>query len=178
MPKWRCERRHIQDVTSYAHHVFKAFDVNSTGSISFRDMLVSLSTLLHGSLYEKLIWTFRVYDLNGDGVITKTEMGNVVVAVCELMGIDLRPPSGSTLGLDYIPKRRDSVTVDINALSWMGGNPHMEMTARELRETVEMAFNRLDTNQDGVLTREEFVASCLQDESISVSLKNFQFDLL
>ena len=67
------------DVTSYAHHVFKAFDVNSTGSISFRviaqlsrtstcwfwfwfdifvlqDMLVSLSTLLHGSLYEKLIW--------------------------------------------------------------------------------------------------------------------------
>ena len=24
------------DVTSYAHHVFKAFDVNSTGSISFR----------------------------------------------------------------------------------------------------------------------------------------------
>jgi len=166
------------NVTSYAHHVFKAFDVNSTGSISFRDMLVSLSTLLHGSLYEKLIWTFRVYDLNGDGVITKTEMGNVVVAVCELMGIDLRPPSGSTLGLDYIPKRRDSVTVDLNALSWMGGNPHMEMTARELRETVEMAFNRLDTNQDGVLTREEFVASCLQDESISVSLKNFQFDLL
>ena len=29
-----------------------------------------------------------------------------------------------------------------SALSWMGGNPHMEMTARELRETVEMAFNR------------------------------------
>ena len=29
------------------------------------------------------------------GVITKTEMGNVVVAVCELMGIDLRPPVGS-----------------------------------------------------------------------------------
>ena len=26
------------------------------------------------------------------GVITKTEMGNVVVAVYELMGIDLRPP--------------------------------------------------------------------------------------
>ena len=34
-------------------------------------MLVSLSTLLHGTLYEKLMWTFRVYDLNGDGV---TEM--------------------------------------------------------------------------------------------------------
>jgi Ca2+-binding EF-hand superfamily protein len=34
-------------------------------------MLVSLSTLLHGTQHEKLKWTFRVYDLNGDGVITK-----------------------------------------------------------------------------------------------------------
>jgi Ca2+-binding EF-hand superfamily protein len=34
-------------------------------------MLISLSTLLHGTLYEKLKWTFRLYDLNGDGVITK-----------------------------------------------------------------------------------------------------------
>jgi hypothetical protein len=36
-----------------------------------QDMLISLSTLLHGTLYEKLKWTFRLYDLNGDGVITK-----------------------------------------------------------------------------------------------------------
>ena len=53
---------------------------------------MSLSTLLHGTLHEKLMWTFRVYDLNGDGVITKTEMGNVVVAVYELMGIILQSP--------------------------------------------------------------------------------------
>ena len=57
---------------------------------------MSLSTLLHGTLYEKLMWTFRVYDLNGDGVITKTEMGNVVVAVYELMGIILKPPVSTT----------------------------------------------------------------------------------
>ena len=53
-----------------------------------QDMLVSLSTLLHGSLYQKLSWTFRLYDLNGDGTITKTEMANVVVAVYELLGIE------------------------------------------------------------------------------------------
>jgi len=166
------------NATSYGHHVFKAFDVESTGSISFRDMLVSLSTLLHGTLHEKLIWTFRMYDLNGDGVITKTEMGNVVVAVYELMGINLKPPIGSGCTLDYLPKRRDSVSVDVTAMSWMSPSIHMEMSARQLRDNVEMAFNRLDTNQDGVLTREEFVDSCLQDPNISHSMENFQFKLI
>ena len=63
-------------------------------------MLVSLSTLLHGTLHEKLFWTFRMYDLNGDGLITKNEMGNVVVAVYELMGIILKPPV-SNIGYKY-----------------------------------------------------------------------------
>ena len=99
------------DATSYAHHVFKAFDVSSTGSISFRvslklilplhlssallqDMLVTLSTLLHGTLHEKLMWTFRLYDLDCDGQITKTELGNVVVAVYQLMGIEFTAKVG------------------------------------------------------------------------------------
>ena len=51
-------------------------------------MLVSLSTLLHGSLEEKLSWTFRLYDLNHDGSITKNEMAAVVVAVYELLGVE------------------------------------------------------------------------------------------
>ena len=64
-------------------------------------MLVSLSTLLHGTLHEKLIWTFRLYDLNGDGVITKTEMGNMVVAVYELMGIILKPPGSKNKNIGF-----------------------------------------------------------------------------
>lgn len=76
----------------YAHHVFKAFDANRKGSISFSDMLISLSTLLRGTTYEKLRWTFTLYDLNGDGFITKTEVLNVMIAVHELMGIAATPP--------------------------------------------------------------------------------------
>jgi len=75
----------------YAHHVFKAFDANRNGSISFRDMLISLSTLLRGSTYERLKWTFTLYDLNKDGYITKQEVLNVIVAVHELMGFHASP---------------------------------------------------------------------------------------
>ena len=49
------------------------------------------------------MWTFRMYDLDGDGVITKVEMGNVVVAVYELMGILLLPPvsNNQEISLNY-----------------------------------------------------------------------------
>jgi Kv channel-interacting protein len=66
--------------------VFKAFDVNCNGAISFRDHIVTLSTLLRGSVYERLKWTFKLYDLNGDGCISRGELAEVVQAVHELMG--------------------------------------------------------------------------------------------
>ena len=60
-------------------------------------MLVSLSTLLHGSLEEKLSWTFRLYDLNHDGSITKAEIAAVVVAVYELLGVECAELVSSTV---------------------------------------------------------------------------------
>ena len=53
-------------------------------------MLVSLSTLLRGTAYEKLKWTFMLYDLNKDGYITKQEILNVIIAVHKLEGIRMK----------------------------------------------------------------------------------------
>ena len=50
-----------------------------------------------------------------------------------------------------------------------------EMDITMLMEKVNMVFERLDTNRDGVLTREEFIEGCLQDREIQQSLDNFQF---
>ena len=53
-----------------------------------------------------------------------------------------------------------------------------EMDISMLMEKVEIVFTRLDTNQDGVLTKEEFIEGCLQDQEILQSLENFQFNIL
>lgn len=53
-----------------------------------------------------------------------------------------------------------------------------EMDISLLMEKVEIVFSRLDTNQDGVLTKEEFIEGCLQDQEILQSLENFQFNIL
>jgi len=55
-------------------------------TLTMQDMLMTLSTLLRGSIYEKLRWTFKLYDLNGDGCITRSELSQIVLAIHELMG--------------------------------------------------------------------------------------------
>lgn len=45
-----------------------------------------LSILSRGSVEEKLRWTFQLYDINGDGFITREEMTDIVTAIYELMG--------------------------------------------------------------------------------------------
>ena len=51
----------------------------------------------------------------------------------------------------------------------------MEMTARQLRDNVEEAFDKLDTNHDGILTRDEFINSCLQVISTKISQVTIHF---
>jgi Ca2+-binding EF-hand superfamily protein len=48
--------------------------------------VTGLSILSRGTLEEKLRWTFSLYDINGDGYITKEEMSEIVTAIYDLMG--------------------------------------------------------------------------------------------
>ncbi|CAK1597326.1 unnamed protein product [Parnassius mnemosyne] len=112
------------------------------------ELLVMLSTLLRGSVYERLRWAFRLYDVDGDGAITRQELAEVVVAVHELLG--RRAPPGSPAG------RLDDAKAN---------------------EQVDRVFRKLDLNQDGVITIEEFLESCLKDDVITRSLQMFDTGL-
>lgn len=80
--------------TSYAGHNL-AFphcgkcsrdNVDQCRFLWFQDFVIGLSKLSRGSIDEKLHWTFSLYDINGDGCITREEMTDIVTAVYELMG--------------------------------------------------------------------------------------------
>lgn len=72
--------------SKYPHYVFNNLDKENTGVINFEDFITLLSRLSRGSLNDRLKWIFSLYDLNGDGCITRQEMTDVVQAVYDLMG--------------------------------------------------------------------------------------------
>ena len=55
-----------------------------------QDFAIGLSILLKGSIEDKLKWIFSVYDVNKDGVLSKTELKDLTTSVNKIVLDDLR----------------------------------------------------------------------------------------
>jgi len=87
-----------------------------------------------------LKWIFCVYDVNKDGVLSKSEIREVTAAVYDLMG----SPSG---------ERQKS-----------------EAAEQVITTRADIAFKNMDLDQDGVVTLDEFLTFCKEDLKMVQSL--------
>lgn len=71
-----------------------------------QEFVQGLSILSRGSAEEKLRWTFSLYDINGDGFITRDEMTDIVTAVYELVG---RHPDATGPDVEKIKEKVDKI---------------------------------------------------------------------
>ena len=78
------------DSSQYARHVFRTFDGSRRGAVTFEEFLEGLSTLARGTFDEKLRWVFELYDIKRDGVITKDELTQIILAIYEMLGASVQ----------------------------------------------------------------------------------------
>ena len=69
-------------------HVFRSFDTDNNNFIDFREFMLAIYITSAGTAEEKLKWTFRIYDVDGNGVINQGEMINIVQAIDDMLGVD------------------------------------------------------------------------------------------
>ncbi|CAG0916755.1 unnamed protein product [Notodromas monacha] len=58
----------------FARHVFRACDMDGNGRMDFREFLIALQLTSANDPQEKIMWLFRMYDINKDGMVTLNEV--------------------------------------------------------------------------------------------------------
>ncbi|KAK3558531.1 hypothetical protein QTP86_019002 [Hemibagrus guttatus] len=163
------------DASTYAHYLFNAFDSGHNGSIKFEDFVTALSILLRGSTQEKLQWTFNLYDINRDGYINKEgvcEMMDIVSAIYDMMGKYTYP----ALKIDT-PKQHVDAFFQKDKDANLEQDPQVFICLNEtnlLNDHFNSPLQKMDKNRDGVVTLDEFILSCQEDDNIMRSLQLFE----
>jgi len=148
----KCGLKNLDD-SPFVERLFTLLDTNGDGTVDLQEFVTGLSMLCKGSVEEKLALSFKAYDLDGNGFISKDELALMF---------------------------KSAWIAGFRALCATHGNE--ELSLEDLNEFSEEmanlfadnAFDTLDTNRDGQLSFEEFKEFALAEPKITATLNGFK----
>jgi len=125
----RLDSGQLHDFNSFVDNLFGHFDSDGSGMVDFRELVAGLSVMCAGTGEDKVRSAFNLYDINGDGFISFSEMKNYLTAVFKVI-FEAQPNVRKSMG-----------NIDPGDLG---------------STTAEQVFAEADVNHDGKISFEEF----------------------
>jgi len=147
-----CGLKNLEN-TPFGDRLFSLLDVNNDGTVDLNEFVCGLSMLCKGSIEEKLELSFKAYDIDGNGYISKDELALMF---------------------------KSAWIAGFRALCSTHGNEELSMDdLNEFSEEMatlfaDNAFDTLDANGDGQLSFEEFKQFALAEPKITATLNGFK----
>ncbi|XP_030621842.1 guanylyl cyclase-activating protein 2-like [Chanos chanos] len=69
---------------AYVENLFRSFDTNQDNTIDFMEYVAAVHLVLRGRLEDKLKWSFKVYDRDGNGRLDRREVIHIVKIISKL----------------------------------------------------------------------------------------------
>ncbi|XP_047009529.1 guanylate cyclase activator 1g [Ictalurus punctatus] len=98
--------------SAYMENLFRSFDANHDNMIDFIEYVAALHLVLRGKLEDKLKWSFKVYDRDGNGRLDREEVAHVIEIIYKLRKYE-NPSDPEELNPDQISDRIFEL-VDLN----------------------------------------------------------------
>jgi len=142
--------------------LFHMLDTNGDGNIDLKEFIGGLSVLCKGTPDEKIKLTFRAYDLDNSGTISKGELtelfrsawlSGLQALVCEWNALNY--PKTMTVGKEQLEK----------------------FSVEMAQQFAEQAFSSLDANGDGQLSLEEFATFVKAEPKITPTFNDMKKDI-
>jgi len=148
----QCGLNNLED-TPFGERLFHLLDTNGDNVVDLQEFICGLSLLCKGTLEEKLALSFKAYDLDGNGYITKDELA-------------LMFKSAWLAGFKALCTTHANEEVNMEDLN--------EFSEEMASLFAENAFETLDANSDGKLSFEEFKEFAMAEPKITATLNGFK----
>lgn len=96
------------DATEFCELTFKQYDKDNSGTIDFKEFMMTLSVASRGTPDEKLLWAFHLYDKDGNGYLTESEIREVLTAVYKARSKPAPQESAARVAADIMKQADDN----------------------------------------------------------------------